>query len=166
MKTTQKITLYCMMLGIVVTLLTACQQQRAAPNSRFVLLDGSTQTEQVLQGKVTLVNFWATNCAACVAEMPQLTSTYNTYHTQGYQTIAVAMSYDKVDYVLQFAKSRQLPFMVAIDNTGQLAQDWGPVRATPTSYLVNRQGDIVQRYVGEIHAKALHADIKHWLAQK
>ncbi|MDR2328341.1 MAG: TlpA family protein disulfide reductase, partial [Comamonas sp.] len=44
--------------------------QATAPESRFVLLNGSTQTTADMKGKVTLVNFWATSCTTCVAEMP------------------------------------------------------------------------------------------------
>ena len=149
-------------LALTVGLL-ACTQ-RAAPASRFVLLDGSTHTEQMLQGKVTLVLFWATSCAACVQEMPQLVQTWQQYQARGYQTLAVAMAYDPVPYVVNFAQSRQLPFAVAIDHNGKLAQDWGPVRATPTAFLVNRQGQIVQRYVGPVAATELHAAIDELLA--
>ena len=143
--------------------LLACTQ-RAAPASRFVLLDGSVQTEQILQGKVTLVTFWATSCAACVEEMPLLVQTWQQYQARGYQTLAVAMQQDPVSYVVNFARSRQLPFTVAIDHDGRLAQNWGPVRATPMAFLVNRQGQIVQRYVGPIAAPELRAAIDKHLA--
>jgi thiol-disulfide isomerase/thioredoxin len=58
----------------------------AAPESTFVLLDGSRQTTADMKGKVTLVNFWATSCTTCVAEMPKIISTYDKYKAQGYDT--------------------------------------------------------------------------------
>lgn len=150
--------------GLLVATLSACSRQQAAPASRFVLLDGSTKTSADLQGKVTLVHFWATSCTTCVAEMPLLADTHRKYHPQGYQTLAVAMQYDPVPYVVNFAHTRQLPFDVAIDNTGQLAADWGQVRATPTSYLVNQRGEIVKRHVGAVDAQELQRDIEALLA--
>ena len=74
--------------------LPGCSGAQAAPESTFVLLDGSKQTTADLKGKVTLVNFWATSCVTCVAEMPKVISTYNKYKERGYDTLAVAMSYD------------------------------------------------------------------------
>ena len=143
----------------------ACSTQDAAPPSTFVLLDGSTATTADLKGKVTLVNFWATTCVSCVAEMPALIATHNKFKDRGYETVAVAMSYDEPAWVLSFTKSRQLPFKVALDNTGQIAKDWGDVKLTPTTYLVDKQGNIVKRFVGEPDMEALHALIDKLLAK-
>lgn len=135
-----------------------------APTSTFVLLDGSKKTTESLKGRVILVNFWATSCVACVAEMPKLIATHNKYKAQGFDTIAVAMSYDPPSYVVNFAQTRQLPFGVAIDNTGSVAKAWGDVRLTPTTFLVNKQGEIVKTYVGEPNFPELHRLVESLLA--
>jgi len=136
-----------------------------APASTFVLLDGSKQTTADLKGKVTLVNFWATSCVTCVAEMPKVIATYDKYKSQGYDTLAVAMSYDPPSYVVNFAETRKLPFKVAIDNTGAVAKAWGDVALTPTTYIVNKRGEIVKRYVGEPDFAELHKLIEKLLAE-
>lgn len=135
-----------------------------APPSTFVLLDGSTRTTADLKGKVTLVNFWATSCVSCVAEMPQIVSTHEKYQARGYQTLAVAMSYDPPAYVVNFAQSRKLPFGVAIDNTGAVAKAWGDVQLTPTTFIVDKRGEIVKRYVGAPDFAELHQLIEKLLA--
>ena len=137
----------------------------AAPASTFVLLDGSKKSTEDLKGKVTLVNFWATSCVTCVGEMPKVIATYDKYKGRGYDTLAVAMSYDPPSYVVNFAETRKLPFQVAIDNTGAVAKAWGEVQLTPTSYLVNKKGEIVKRYVGEPDFNELHALIEKLLAE-
>lgn len=136
-----------------------------APKSSFVMLDGSKRDETSLKGKVTLVNFWATSCTSCVAEMPRLVSTYKKYKPVGFDTIAVAMSYDPPSYVVNFAQTRQLPFGVAIDNTGAIAKAWGEVKLTPTTYLVNKRGEIVKRYIGEPNFVELHQLIEKLLSE-
>ena len=141
------------------------ESAQPAPSSQFVLLDGSSTTTQQLRGKVTLVNFWATSCVTCVAEMPEVIATYNKYKDQGYDTLAVAMQYDPPSYVVNFAQSRQLPFKVALDNTGQIAKDWGDVKLTPTTYIVNKRGDIVKTYIGQPNFEELHQLIEKLLAE-
>ncbi len=136
-----------------------------APESKFVLLDGSSQSTSQFKGRVTLVNFWATSCVTCVAEMPKIIDTYEKYHTKGFDTMAVAMSYDPPAYVVNYAQTRKLPFKVAIDNTGSVARAWGEVKLTPTTYLVNKRGEIVKRFVGEPDFAELHKLIDDLLAQ-
>lgn len=137
----------------------------AAPESSFVLLDGSRKNTSDLKGKVTLVNFWATSCVPCVAEMPKIASTYQKYEARGYDTMAIAMAYDPPSSVVNFAETRKLPFKVVIDNTGAIARAWGDVQVTPTTYLVNKQGRIVKRYVGEPDFAELHLLIEKLLAE-
>jgi peroxiredoxin len=132
----------------------------------MVLLDGTKHSTEAMKGKVTLVNFWATSCTTCVAEMPQVIATYNQFKSQGFDTVAVAMSYDPPSYVVNYAQTRALPFKVAIDNTGAVAKAWGDVKLTPTTYLVNKRGDIVKRYVGAPDFAALHKLIGQLLAEK
>ena len=144
--------------------LAGCAQD-AAPESTFVLLDGSRQTTADMKGKVTLVNFWATSCTTCVAEMPQIVATYDKYKAKNYDTLAVAMQYDPPSYVVNFAETRKLPFKVAIDNTGKVAQAWGDVKLTPTTYIVNKQGQIVKKYVGAPNFDELHKLIEKLLAE-
>jgi peroxiredoxin len=141
-----------------------CSGERA-PESSFVLLDGSTLSAKQLQGKVALVNFWATSCTTCVAEMPELVATYMQYKDKGYETLAVAMSYDPPSYVVNFAQTRQLPFKVAIDNTGSVARAWGDVKLTPTTFLINKRGEIVKRYVGTPNFAELHQLIEKLLTE-
>ena len=137
----------------------------AAPESTFVLLDGSSQTTADLRGKVTLVNFWATSCTTCVAEMPEIIATHQKFNSRGFDTIAVAMSYDPPSYVVNFAETRKLPFKVAIDNTGAVAKAWGDVRLTPTTYIVNKRGEIVKSYIGAPQFDELHPLIEKLLAE-
>ena len=144
--------------------MTGCASD-AAPESTFVLLDGSKKTTADLKGKVTLVNFWATSCTTCVAEMPKMVQTFEKYRAKGYQHMAVAMAYDPPSYVVNYTETRKLPFHVAIDNTGAVARAWGDVKLTPTSYVVNRKGEIVKRYVGEPDFAELHKLIEKLLAE-
>lgn len=121
---------------------------KTAPDVTFTTITGEQVTMQELRGKVVLVKFWATSCVTCVAQMPDNIKNYNTLKDRGYDTIAVAMQYDPPNYVKNFAESRQLPFKVVIDATGDLAREFGDVRLTPTAFLIDKQGNIIRRYLG------------------
>src|SRR5512135_2728071 len=110
------------LVGIGVLLLTGKQ---AAPQATFTTLTGEKVTLESLRGKVVMVNFWATSCPGCVKEMPELVNTYQKYHSQGLETVAVAMSYDPPAYVKQFTERTGLPFTVALDTDGSAAQAFG-----------------------------------------
>jgi peroxiredoxin len=117
-----------------------------------------------LRGKVVMVNFWATSCATCVKEMPQMVDTYNKFKGQGLEFVAVAMKYDRPDYVLNFTETRQLPFTVALDTGGDIAKAFNDVQLTPTTYVIDKNGKIIKRYVGEPDFGALHALLQKELA--
>lgn len=145
--------------------LVGCSRRETAPDVTLTLLDGRQQALSGLRGKVVLVNFWATSCTTCVHEMPQLVSTHQKFQGQGYETVAIAMSYDTPDYVASFAQTRGLPFRVAMDRSGDAAKRFGDVRLTPTSFLLDKQGGIVKKYVGEPDFPALHQLIGQLLAE-
>ena len=127
-----------------------------APQVTFSMLDGRQMTPADLKGRVVLVNFWATSCGRCVAEMPELVDTYKRYHARGFEVVAVAMSYDPPDRVLNFAQKNALPFPVALDIDGSLAMAFGDVQGTPTTFVIDQKGNIVRRLVGVLDFAALH----------
>ena len=129
---------------------------KPAPNVTFSSLTGEKITTQSLRGKVVMVNFWATTCTTCVHEMPQMVQTYNKYKDKGLEFVAVAMSYDPPNYVLNFTETRKLPFKVALDVTGDLAKSFGNVKLTPTTFVIDKNGNVIKRYVGEPDFNTLH----------
>lgn len=151
--------------GVFTGSLAGCSSSEPAPPASYLLLDGTRTSTADFKGKVMLVNFWATTCVSCVKEMPDLAATYTKFKDRGFETLAVAMSYDPPAYVANFAQTRQLPFKVALDNTGAVAKAWGDIKLTPTTFIVNRQGQIVKRYVGEPDFAALHQLLDRLLAE-
>jgi len=144
---------------------TSLSSREAAPLVSYTLLDGSKGSTDALRGKVVLVNFWATSCVICMAEMPQIVATHEKFRSSGYDTVAVAMSYDPPAFVAHYAESQRLPFGVAIDNTGTIARQFGDVQLTPTSILLDKRGRIVKRYVGAPDFAALDLLIGKLLAE-
>ena len=148
----------------LLALLNACSQP-VAPDVRYTTLDGQSARLGTLKGKVVLVNFWATTCTSCVAEMPKLVETHRKFAPRGYETVAIAMNYDPPEYVRNFAARSGLPFTVALDTTGEAAKGFEEVRLTPTTFVIDRQGHIVQKFLGEPDFPKLHALLDKLLAE-
>ncbi len=119
------------------------------PDATFTTIHGERVPTASLRGKVVLVNFWATDCDICVKEMPRLVQTYAKYRGRGLEAVAVAMPYDPPSHVIAYAQREALPFRVAIDPYGETAKSFGDVRLTPTTFVLDREGRVLKRYVGE-----------------
>lgn len=143
-------------LGLLAILGFSLAQKPAAPDVTFTTIEGKKISMSGLKGKMVLVNFWATDCPGCIAEMPKLIETYNQYHNEGFELVAVAMSYDPPSQVLNYTQKNALPFPVMHDGLGEMAQKFDEVALTPTSYIVDKQGHVIRKVIGELDFASLH----------
>jgi peroxiredoxin len=139
--------------------------QARAPQLVYTTIDGRLIIPGDLQNRVVVVNFWATDCVPCVKELPRLVKTYEQFRPLGLATIAVAMSYDRPDRVVEFARRNHLPFNVALDVQGDVARGFGDVSVTPMTFVIDKRGRIIQRYRGEIDFASLDRLLEKVLAQ-
>lgn len=128
-----------------------------AATTAFTTLDGERLTLAGLQGRPLLVTFWASDCPACLAEIPDLAGLHARYAAAGLTIIAVAMPYDPPNRVQQLARERQLPYRVALDPGAELTAAFGNVRLTPTTFLIDRGGRVVLQTTGRFDAADLAA---------
>ena len=126
-------------------------QKETINNLNMTSIQGEKITSNDLLGKVVLVNFWATDCPSCIAEMPDLIETYNKYKKQNFELIAVSMFYDPPSRVLSFSKNNKLPFSVVLDIDKKIASQFNGVTLTPTSFLIDHEGKIINKIIGEIN---------------
>ena len=135
--------------GVATFLVASLTWTPAVPEVEFVSIRGERFAAASLRGRVAVINFWATDCAICVKEMPEMARTYERFRDRGLAFIAVAMRHDAPNRVLDYAARNRLPFTVALDVKGELAGAFGSVRFTPTTFVIDRQGRIVARIQGE-----------------
>ena len=140
--------------GLVAFALFANQRPVATP---FALLDLNNQpvSEKQLQGKVTLINFWYPSCPGCVIEMPKLIDTQAKFADTAYQTIAISLPFNTEAEVRAYVAENKLPFIVAIDKTGQVGEAY-KVTLAPNSFLIDKQGKVIKAYLGEPDWAELH----------
>ncbi|MCC6531404.1 MAG: TlpA family protein disulfide reductase [Burkholderiales bacterium] len=136
-----------------------------APAVDFTSLEGERLTLAELRGKVVLLNFWATDCALCLEEMPAMAGTYRRFQPRGMEAVFIAMPHDRPDRVLHYARSNALPFKVALDLRGELSHVFG-IRGTPTAFIIDKRGRIVERIVGAPDFARLHELIERALGER
>lgn len=135
-----------------------------APSVAMTELNGGQKIDLAdLRGHPVLVTFWATSCPGCVAEMPHLIKLYNDLEPRGFRMISVAMSYDQPNHVLEMQKQKHIPYPIVWDSIGKISKAFGSVTLTPTHFLINPQGEIVQHKIGDIDIKLLRARIMNML---
>ncbi len=126
----------------------------AAPALTLSDLAGREHSLADYRGQVVLVNLWATWCPPCKAEMPTLEAYYQAYQADGFVTLAVNDG-DPDDAVAVFVQEYGLTFPVLLDPTYQATDHAFKTRNLPSSFVIDRQGNIRLRWVGEIDRASL-----------
>ena len=157
MKLTKPLLIVAAVLAIAGALFYALLDKPTSPAATFTTLEGKPIVLDALRGKVVLVNFWATSCPGCIKEMPDMVEVYQQYRDRGFEIIAVAMSYDPPNYVLNYVETRQLPFPVVLDVNGEHARAFGNVQLTPTTFIIGKDGHILEQKLGELDFVKLRA---------
>ncbi len=119
---------------------------RAAPAFSLENLEGGQADLASLRGKVVLINFWATWCKPCEDEMPAMERLYQKLHPEGFELLAVSVD-DGVEEVRAFRDRLGFNFPVLLDPTKDTARQYQSFRY-PESYLVDRDGTLIERYIG------------------
>jgi len=125
-------------------------------------LDGKPLSPANFKGKVVLIDFWATWCGPCVAELPNVIKTYGAHHANGFEIIGISLDKDK-DKVTTFIKDKQMTWAQYFDGQGwqnKLAAKYG-ISSIPATILLDKEGKIIAKDLrGEALESAVTAALK------
>ncbi|MDJ0833868.1 MAG: TlpA disulfide reductase family protein [Gammaproteobacteria bacterium] len=140
-----------LLLLTVVIGISQLNKEQLDDNLVFQRIDGTKQTFQQLKGKPLLVTFWSPSCAICLKEVDEFNQLYRS-HAGGseFELLALSMYYDRPDWVIETSRESGMQYPVYFDLQKQLSSAFGDVRATPTSFLLDRDGRIVYRHSGRL----------------
>lgn len=136
-----------------------------APDVSFKTITNKDINLRNLRGRPVIITFWATDCPACIKEIPHLLELYRLFHPHGLEMIAVAMYYDPPSHVVEMSKIKQLPYHIVLDLRAELSKAFGGVILTPTTFVVSPQGDIVMKKLGAFELNAMKNDIETMLSR-
>jgi thiol-disulfide isomerase/thioredoxin len=135
---------------------------RPAPSFTVKTLEGKPLKSSDLKQKPMIVDFWATWCGPCRASMPHLSAMQTRYEKQGLTVIGLSVDEQGPQGVKKFANQLGVKFTLAMANDDVL-DAYGPIRSIPTTFFINRKGDIVRRVVGYIDGETMEDYVKEIL---
>jgi len=121
-------------------------------------LDGRPVSSDSFSGKVILVNFWATWCPPCRAEIPDLIALQDKYRDR-LQIVGVSEDEDSIEEVKRFVAEHKINYPIVM-STPQLTKLFPGVRALPTSFILDTENRLVQKHVGMLHAEVTELETR------
>ena len=134
--------------------------QAPAPQANFKDLQGKQFSLEQLRGKPVIINFWATTCPGCVLEIPALVELSQKYSANNLVIIGVAMDYDPESQVREMVRQKKMTYPVVLDSKGELAEAFGQVTLTPTTFFISKEGKIFKQKLGEMSHAELETTIQ------
>jgi len=153
------ILLLILALGISVDGQLSAQSKQKAPNFALNSADWKTYELSKMKGKVVVVNFWATWCSPCRKEIPDFIESYNTYKGKGLEIIGIALDQGGWEDVTPFVKQNKINYQIVLGGAKE-ASDYGDVALIPTTFIIDKNGFIVDRHVGVMTKAQLESKIK------
>lgn len=126
--------------------LTKLDKPIPAPDFSLVDMDGETHTLASYKGKPLIINFWATWCPPCRAELPSMNRGWAKIKDEGIAMVAVNVGEDE-DTIFAFSGDYPIDFTVLLDKSGEIINKW-PIKGLPTTFVLDKQGKLVYRAIG------------------
>lgn len=141
---------------------TSSQGLGPAPDFTLPTLAGDSLSLSDLRGQTVLLNFWATWCAPCVEEIPELIALHDELNPHGFSVVGISLDQEDADFVRPFTERLGITYPIPLDD-GAVAEAYGGVWALPTTYVIDAEGEILQRVIGLFPVEAMRPQFRRQL---
>jgi peroxiredoxin len=153
----------CSLIGVLAADEGSAPAKTKAPAWKLQDLDGHSVSSEDFKGKVVILDFWATWCGPCRAEIPGLSELQSQYQKKGLAVIGISLDEGGPDAVKDFVAKTGMNYRVLMGNE-KVQQDFGGMDAIPMTFVIDRQGNIVKQHLGLTDKSEFEAEIKQLLA--
>jgi|Deesub1362B_J571_1020462.scaffolds.fasta_scaffold01781_7 peroxiredoxin len=133
-----------------------------APDFELKDLEGKTVRLSDYRGKMVILNFWATWCPPCRMEIPSFIRLYDEFKDKGLVIIGVSLDREGKEVVQKFAANYKINYPVVMGDMNVVAA-YGGISAIPTTFIINKNGRVVNRFVGLREESVFRSEIRKWL---
>lgn len=130
-----------------------------APDQPMDTMDGRTINLADQDGKVILVNFWATWCGPCRREIPDLIQLYEDLKDEGLVIVGIAVDQEGGEVVRPFVEEQQINYPIVLDPEQSMEKHFDAMYGLPTTYVINPEGKIVKRVLGVFPVEDLKPEL-------
>ena len=138
------------------------QNRENMPEFELPLLEGGTFASADQEGRVLLVNFWATWCSPCRTEIPDLIALQEELGSDEFDVIGISLDQDGTEYVKQFTDAMEVNYPILLDD-GAVAEAFGGVYALPTTFVVDKTGKITHRTIGLFPIESVKEELQEMI---
>lgn len=133
-------------------------QPKGAADFKFPDLSGKTRALSDFKGKVLILDFWATWCGPCEESIPDLSRLHRDFEKKGFSVVGVALDARGKEVVGPFVEKHKVPYPILLGSPAEL-REW-PIPGFPTSFLIDREGRVLKRYLGAVPYSELAHDVQ------
>jgi thiol-disulfide isomerase/thioredoxin len=149
--------LILVLLGVL--LVVSARAADPAPNFVLQSQDGKTIELKKLAGKAVVVNFWATWCGPCRAEIPGMMNVYEKYKAKGLEIVGISLDRGGWDDVKPYLAKNKISYPIVVAGQ-ELADAYGGIQGIPTSFFIDKKGNIVSKHVGAVSEEVFEKAVK------
>jgi cytochrome c biogenesis protein CcmG/thiol:disulfide interchange protein DsbE len=159
MKALSHVLVLALFVGFATTSLYCSDEGKQAPDFSLKTGDGKTVELKKLSGKVVVVNFWATWCPPCRAEIPGMIDVYEKYRKQGLEIVGISLDREGWSVITPFVQKMKMPYPVVLGDKS-VAAAYGGIQAIPTTFIIDRAGAVVKKHVGYLSKEDFESTVK------
>ncbi len=140
----------------------AFSQEKQAANFALKDLQGKTVKLSDFQGKVIILDFWATWCPPCRKEIPHFVALQKEYGEKGLQVIGISLDRGGVRVLKPFARKYKINYPILLGNS-EVGKKYGGIVGIPTTFIINQKGEIVKKFIGYREKAIFESEVKKLL---